>query len=87
LVGVRCPIDVVLERRRATWGVGGAGPGEVPRPVVLWQQAVHEPGIYDPEVDTSALSPDGCAAVIRRHLETGPAPSAFQRLAALASPR
>ena len=87
LVGVRCPIDVVLERRRATWGVGGAGPGEVPRPVVLWQQAVHEPGIYDLEVDTSVLSPDGCAAVIRRHLETGPAPSAFQRLAALASPR
>ena len=87
LVAVRCPIDVVMERRRATWGAGGAGPGEVPTPVVLWQQAVHEPGIYDLEVDTSVLSPDGCAAVIRRHLERGPAPSAFQRMAALASPR
>jgi chloramphenicol 3-O phosphotransferase len=87
LVGVRCPIEVVLERRRATWGAGDAGPGAAPQPVVLWHQAVHEPGIYDLEVDTSVLSPEACAAVIGRHLETGPPPSAFQRLAALAAPR
>lgn len=90
-VGVRCPIDVVMERRRATWGTGSAGGsgsadgGSVPPPVSLWQQAVHLPGIYDLEVDTSALSPEECAAVIRRRLADGPPPSAFQRLAALAT--
>ena len=78
LVGVRCPIDEVMRRRRATWG-GGAD-GLVPPPVRRWQEAVHQPGIYDLEVDTSRLSPEACAAAIRRHLETGPPPSAFRRL-------
>lgn len=78
-VGVRCPLAVVLERRRATWG---AAEGPVPRAVRLWQQAVHEPGIYDLEVDTAALSPEGCAEQIRRRLAQGPVPTAFQILAA-----
>jgi chloramphenicol 3-O phosphotransferase len=83
LVGVRCPIEVIMERRRATWGAGDAEDGSVPRPVRLWQEAVHTPGIYDLEVDTSALSPAACAGEIRRHLEAGPPPSALRRLAAL----
>jgi chloramphenicol 3-O phosphotransferase len=81
-VGVRCPIEVVLERRRATWGAGNADDGLVPKPVSFWQQAVHVPGIYDMEVDTSLFSPEECAHLIRRHLEDGPPPSAFRRLAA-----
>jgi chloramphenicol 3-O phosphotransferase len=52
--------------------------------VRLFQQEVHIPGIYDLEVDTAVLSPAECAAVIREHLDHGPAPSAFQRLAARA---
>jgi chloramphenicol 3-O phosphotransferase len=50
--------------------------------VLRWQNAVHLPGIYDLEVDTSRLSPDECAAAIRRRLEAGPAGSAFAQLAA-----
>jgi chloramphenicol 3-O phosphotransferase len=80
-VGVRCPIEVVMDRRRATWGVGVAEDGSIPKPVSLWQEAVHVPGIYDLEVDTSVLSPEECADVIRRRLEGGPPPSAFRRLA------
>jgi chloramphenicol 3-O phosphotransferase len=87
-VGVRCPLDVILDRREA----GQAGrEGEyvtrtatdpAPAPIVRWQTAVHVPGIYDLEVDTSVLSPDDCAAAIRRRLDDGSPPSAFRRLAA-----
>ena len=81
LVGVRCPIEVIMERRRDTgWGDGSSA--DMPEPgVVRWQREVHKPGFYDLEVDTSLLSPEECAQVIRRRLEDGPAPSAFQRLA------
>lgn len=84
-VGVCCPIAVVMERRRATWGAGNADDGSAPKPVRLWQQAVHVPGIYDLEVDTSVLSPEECARAIRLRLDDGPPPSAFQRLAAMAT--
>jgi chloramphenicol 3-O phosphotransferase len=83
-VGVRCPLDVVMERRRATWGAGAPGDpvDAVPAPVHLWQEAVHVPGIYDLEVDTSQLSPAAGADAIRRRLDEGPPPAAFRRLAA-----
>lgn len=84
-VGVRCPIEVVMQRRRATWGAGKADDGSVPEPVRRWQQAAHEPGIYDLEVDTSLQSAEECAALIHRRLDDGPPPAAFQRLAALAA--
>jgi chloramphenicol 3-O phosphotransferase len=84
-VGVLCPITVIMERRRATWGAGNAAEGEVPEPVQRWQRAVHEPGMYDLEVDTAALSPDAGAGLIRERLENGPPPSAFQHLAAMTS--
>ena len=80
-VGVRCPVEVVLARRLATWGVGAAEDGSAPAPVRLWQQAVHEPGVYDLEVDTSVLSPADCADAIRRRLDEGAPGSAFQQLA------
>lgn len=85
LVGVRCPLEVVMERRRATWGSDPAD-GSVPAPVGLWQRAVHEPGIYDLEVDTSLLSPDECAEAIRQRLDESSPPTAFARLAADAAP-
>ena len=83
-VGVRCPIEIIMERRRATWGAGHSADGSVPTPVSLWQQAVHVPGIYDLEVDTSAMSPEACADMIRQRLEHGPQPSAFERIASIA---
>ncbi len=82
-VGVRCPLEVVMERRLATWDTGYADDGSVPEPVSLWQQAIHVPGIYDLEVDTSMLRPEECADLIRERLENGLPPSAFQRLAAI----
>jgi chloramphenicol 3-O phosphotransferase len=82
LVGVRCPLETIMQRRLSTgWHADLPVDAPVPRPVELWQREVHRPGIYDLEVDTSVLSPEGCAAAIRHHLEHGPPPSAFQRLA------
>jgi chloramphenicol 3-O phosphotransferase len=81
-VGVRCPLEVILERRRATgWYADGAS---IPPAVQRWQVEVHKPGVYDLELDTSALSPPECAVAIRRRLGEGPPSSAFERLAALA---
>jgi chloramphenicol 3-O phosphotransferase len=75
-VAVRCPIDVILDRRRVTWG---ESPLEFSQ---RWQEAVHTPGIYDLELNTAELSPQQCAAAIRHRLEADPPPSAFHRLAA-----
>jgi chloramphenicol 3-O phosphotransferase len=83
-VGVRCPVEVALERRRATWGgIGYYRGGAVHDPVRLWHEAVHQPGIYDVEVDTAVLAPEECADVIAARLMDGPRPLAFQRIAAL----
>lgn len=85
-VGVRCPIEIIMERRRNTgWNAEISADSPAPHPVHLWQREVHIPGIYDLEVDTSTLSPRACAEVIRQRLAAGPAPSAFQRLAAMAT--
>lgn len=86
-VGVRCPIDEIMARRKAAYHAGdetylaGTSEDPIPKPVRLWQRAVHDPGIYDLEVDTSQLSPMQCAEAIRRHLANGPPPMAFDQLA------
>jgi chloramphenicol 3-O phosphotransferase len=80
-VGVRCPAEVVMDRRRATWGAAASG-SDGRAPVLLWQQAVHRPGGYDLEVDTSVLSPRECAGRIRGRLDSGVPGAAFARLAA-----
>jgi len=83
LVGVRCPLDVIVERRRATWPSSNADDDSAPKAARLWEQAVHTPGIYDLEVDTSKLSPTECADAIRQRLEGGSPPSAILRLAVM----
>jgi chloramphenicol 3-O phosphotransferase len=86
LVGVRCPLEVILERRAATADDGGVdyaqrgADGAVPEPVLRWQEAVHQPGIYDFEVDTSSATPEECARAIASRMAAGP-PEAFGRLA------
>ncbi|MCX5518975.1 chloramphenicol phosphotransferase [Kaistia defluvii] len=90
-VGVRCPIETNMQRRRAgqvgregLYAVGTAGE-PVPAPVQRWQNAVHVPGIYDLELDTSQLTPAECAARILARLTDGiPRPTAFERLVELA---
>ncbi|MEB9862549.1 chloramphenicol phosphotransferase [Bacillus cereus] len=77
-VGVHCPIEIIMKRRIETWKVGYSEDGSIPLPVKLWQESVHEPGIYDLEIDTSVLNPEECANLIRLRLENGPPPTAFQ---------
>jgi chloramphenicol 3-O phosphotransferase len=85
-VGVHCPMEVIMERRRNTWqNTESSADAPIPRPVLLWQSEVHKPGIYDLELDTSTLSASACAEVIWQRLANGPVPSAFQRLAAMAA--
>lgn len=91
LVGVRCPVGVVMARRDAGEPGGGrsyAGSvpgGALPDPVLRWERAVHDPGVYDVEVDTSVRSPGECVAAIRARLDSGP-PGALTELASRARP-
>lgn len=84
LVGVRCPIEVILERRKSSpeGTYLSASPEEpIPLPVMRWQQEVHSPGIYDLEVDTSAATPEECAERIKQCLREGPqTPTALARI-------
>lgn len=83
-VGVRCPIDIIMVRRNADPQNGYYTHGEgVPEPVQRWQDAVHEPGLYDLELDTSLLDADQCVLSIAQALERPARISAFQRLQAL----
>jgi chloramphenicol 3-O phosphotransferase len=86
LVGVRCPLPVIMQRRNigqpgreGRYRTSGPG-GEIPEPVRRWQREVHQPGIYDLEIDTSAVTPATAAALIRQRLD-GPPPTAFRQLA------
>jgi len=86
LVGVHCPLEVIMQRRDAgqpgqegRYATSGSC-GEIPEPVLRWQRYVHRPGIYDLEIDTSAVTPETAAALIRERLG-GPPPAAFRRLA------
>jgi chloramphenicol 3-O phosphotransferase len=76
-VGIRCPLDVLeaRERARSDRTVGQAR---------AQFDAVHAHGVYDIELDTSALSPMDCAMRIRGQVLEGPVPDAFKRLRALA---
>lgn len=87
-VGVHCPIETIMQRRNAgqagregLYAVGTAKE-PIPAPVLRWQNAVHVPGLYDLELDTSKLSPIECAARIGERLRNGtPGTTAFERLA------
>jgi chloramphenicol 3-O phosphotransferase len=83
LVGVRCPLDEVMRRRHASEPgtyVQSEREGDVPTPVRRWQEAVHQPGVYDLEVDTSRRRPDDCADAIGAMIAGGRA-TAFSQLA------
>jgi chloramphenicol 3-O phosphotransferase len=65
VVGVRCPIEVILQRREETWGhrVADADQQTV-RAIERWQSAVHDALDSDLEVDSAAWSPARCADAI-----------------------
>jgi chloramphenicol 3-O phosphotransferase len=89
LVGVFCPVDVIMQRRdsaepgRQGVYVTTGRDGLIPDPVARWQREVHEPGIYDLEVDTSKMTPGQCADAIRVRLSGSP-PDAARRIIAAA---
>jgi chloramphenicol 3-O phosphotransferase len=86
LIGIRCSLEEIMGRRDA--GLPGnegryetsGSDGQIPEPVLRWQHHVHQPGIYDLELDTTTMTPQDAAALIRDRLG-GPPPSAFRRLA------
>ena len=85
-VGVRCPLETIMERMRA--GQAGRSYSEatsveaIPAAVRRYTEAVHDPGRYDMEVDSSVMTAAACAEAIRRRLAAGvPSPTAFERLA------
>lgn len=86
-VGVRCPAETVWQRRKDTWlrEQDIADDAPVPELVRIWDREVHRPGIYDFEVDTSISSAETCAGSILEHMESGPRPDAFRRLAAISA--
>jgi chloramphenicol 3-O phosphotransferase len=75
-VGVRCPL-IVAEQREAARGNRFLGS------VRAVYEEVHKPGIYDLEVDTSILDPMACALTIKKRLEDGSPPQAFDQLRTL----
>jgi chloramphenicol 3-O phosphotransferase len=80
-VGIRCPLDEIMRRRENTGYKGFDESGEIPTPILLWQQFVHIPGIYDLEVDTSTHTSQQCAELIyKRLLDVAPT-TAFDQLA------
>jgi chloramphenicol 3-O phosphotransferase len=88
-VGVRCPINVIMARRREGQAgreneyLAGNEAEPVPAPVLAWQREVHRPGFYDLEVDTSVMTPQECGEAIRQRLGRGlDDATAFRRLAA-----
>ena len=78
-VGVRCPLEIIMARRAAD--PQGGHYTTAPEPVRRWQEAVHRPGVYDLELDTSEVSPEQAAERIAAALADPPQPSAFARLA------
>jgi chloramphenicol 3-O phosphotransferase len=75
LVGVRCPLEVLIEREKAR---NDRTLGQAEAQYLL----VHVHGLYDLEVDTSVLNSEECAWYIKQQLENGLKPGAWPRLAA-----
>jgi chloramphenicol 3-O phosphotransferase len=83
-VGVRCPLETIMERRRAAgaerYAIAADGE-QVPAPVLRWQREVHGAWSYDLELDTSRLTPAQCAAAIAERLGNRSSRSPFATLA------
>ena len=86
-VGVRCQLNEIMRRRDASTDGGAtyvqSNPdGTIPDQVLAWEQFVHDPGVYDIEVDTSVDSAHECAMQILERLASQEPPTAFGLVAA-----
>lgn len=86
LIGVDCPIETIMARRAVDpTDSRYIAPGDpVPDPVQRWQDAVHNPGIYDLRIDTSHYTPEASAEMIANLLTKPPkSRTAFAQLATM----
>ena len=72
-VGLHCPLEE-LERREISRGDRTRGLAR------NQYQRVHAHSIYDIELDTSALTPDACAAIVVEYINSDRSPTAFKQL-------
>jgi chloramphenicol 3-O phosphotransferase len=86
-IGVRCPVEVIVARRDADPGpyVTSGPDGSIPDVIYRWERAVHDPGVYDLEVDTSTSTPEACVTAILGRVDQGP-PVALATIAELWQP-
>jgi chloramphenicol 3-O phosphotransferase len=81
-VGVHCPVDVIWERRKQTWGqVRDAVDDKTREAVELGQQAARSHR-YDLAFDTSELTPEQCAEAIIARIREQPYGDALAAAAA-----
>ena len=80
LIGLRCPLDVALERERHR-ADRRTGPMDLPPAAFA---AIHAGMGYDLDIDTATGTPESIAAAILQRLHEGPR-TAFGRLAAAAA--
>lgn len=74
LVGIRCPLEVLVERERLRKNrTLGQAAAQFP--------LVHRHGVYDLEVDTSVMSVEQCALAIKARVENNEPPRALRKLA------
>ena len=81
LVGVRCPLEVIWQRRSASWGQDHkTADASLRAAVERWQDAVHAAMPYDLEVDSSVSDPAGAAERIAARLAGGPPGTGMEKL-------
>lgn len=69
-VGLHCSLDVLRERREQTGYLTWQAGEPVPDPVLRWQHSVHRGKQYELELDTTAIAPGDCAAVVLDHIRS-----------------
>ena len=80
IVGIRCPVEEIMERRRNTWSSTPSKDEPIPEEVFLWQEEVHKPGIYDLEIDTSQHPSEECAKIIMKSMINISKPMAIDKI-------
>ncbi|HBF29605.1 chloramphenicol phosphotransferase [Rhizobium sp.] len=85
-IGIRCSLAAIMVRRKqlqtniGTNYLQGSDQDPVPLPVQRWQEAVHDHGAYDLEIDTTNTPSEDCAATILAFLNTiSEQPTFFER--------